>query len=75
MSLWPCPICLVPQDALSDTSKTYTRRTADDSHAAVTTARAKDTIEEQEEVLKVLGLCNIEVQSHFCLKHAKIYYC
>ncbi|KAG1896982.1 uncharacterized protein F5891DRAFT_1130066 [Suillus fuscotomentosus] len=60
MSLWPCPICLVPQDALSDTSKTYMRRTADDSRAAVTTARAKDTIEEQEEVLKVLGLRNIE---------------
>ncbi|KAG2109978.1 uncharacterized protein F5147DRAFT_745420 [Suillus discolor] len=58
--LWPCPICLVPQHALSDTSKTYTRRTADDSHAAVTTAQAKDTIEEQEEVLKVLGLRNIE---------------
>ncbi|KAG1838317.1 hypothetical protein F4604DRAFT_1997182 [Suillus subluteus] len=60
MSLWPCPICLVPRDALSDTSKTYTRRTADDSRAAVTTARAKDTMEELEEVLKVLGLRNIE---------------
>ncbi|KAG1879315.1 hypothetical protein C8R48DRAFT_744923 [Suillus tomentosus] len=60
MSLWPCHICLVPRDALSDTSKTYMRRTADDSRAAVTTARAKDTIEEQEEVLKVLGLRNIE---------------
>ncbi|KAG1763075.1 hypothetical protein EDD22DRAFT_979489 [Suillus occidentalis] len=60
MSLWPCPICLVPRDALSNTSKMYTRRTMDDSCAAVTTARAKDTIEEQEEVLKVLGLCNIE---------------
>ncbi|KAG1898822.1 uncharacterized protein F5891DRAFT_1129283 [Suillus fuscotomentosus] len=60
MSLWPCPICLVPRDALSDTSKTYMRRTADDSRAAVTTARAKDTIKEPEEVLKVLGLRNIE---------------
>ncbi|KAG1883237.1 hypothetical protein F4604DRAFT_1737081, partial [Suillus subluteus] len=50
MSLWPCPICLVPRDALSD-----------DSRAAVMAARSKDTLEEKEEVLKVLGLHDIEV--------------
>ncbi|KAG1890839.1 hypothetical protein F4604DRAFT_1888578 [Suillus subluteus] len=60
MSLWPCPICLVPRDALCDTSKIYARRTADDSRAAVMAAQSKDTLEEKEEVLKVLGLRDVE---------------
>ncbi|KAG1741895.1 uncharacterized protein EDB91DRAFT_1237102 [Suillus paluster] len=48
-ALWPCPVCLVPHDKLSDTSHCYPRRTSCDSQAILATARAKDTAEEREE--------------------------
>lgn len=73
MSLWPCPICLVPRDALFDTSKTFTRRTASESRAAVMAARTKDTLEEKEAILKVQGLRNVDVRSHFSLQRSQIY--
>jgi hypothetical protein len=61
-SLWPCPICLVPRDELSDTSKTYARRTSQQSQAVVIAARKKETAEEKEVVLKEYGLRDVTVR-------------
>ncbi|KAG2746427.1 hypothetical protein P692DRAFT_20739914 [Suillus brevipes Sb2] len=60
MSLWPCPICLVPRDDLWDTSKSYRRRTSKESQAVINAARAKATFEEREELLKEQALRLIE---------------
>ncbi|KAG1771406.1 hypothetical protein EV702DRAFT_977341 [Suillus placidus] len=60
MSLWPCPVCLVPRDELWDTSKSYPHRTSDESQAIVATARGKDTMEEKDEVLKEYGLRDVD---------------
>ncbi|KAG2060448.1 hypothetical protein BDR06DRAFT_979328 [Suillus hirtellus] len=49
MSLWPCPVCLVPCDELWDTSKSYPHRTSDESQVIVATAQGKDTMEEKDE--------------------------
>ncbi|KAG1836159.1 hypothetical protein F4604DRAFT_2008209 [Suillus subluteus] len=56
MSLWPCPVCLVPRDDLWDTSKSYRRRTSKDSQAVINAAHAKETFEEREELLKEQAL-------------------
>ncbi|KAG1858282.1 hypothetical protein C8R48DRAFT_748763 [Suillus tomentosus] len=58
-ALWPCPVCLVPHDKLSDTSHCYPCRTSRDSQAILATARAKETAEEREEILKEYGLRDI----------------
>ncbi|KAG1783951.1 hypothetical protein EV702DRAFT_1175911 [Suillus placidus] len=60
MSLWPCPICLVPRDDLWDTSKLYCRRISKDSQAVINAACAKETFEEREELLKEQALRLIE---------------
>ncbi|KAG1907618.1 uncharacterized protein F5891DRAFT_938880, partial [Suillus fuscotomentosus] len=60
MSLWPCPVCLVPRNDLWDTSKTYRRRTSEESQALVNTALAKETFEEREELLKEQALRCVE---------------
>ncbi|KAG1808103.1 hypothetical protein EV424DRAFT_1474084 [Suillus variegatus] len=56
MSLWPCPICLVPQDDLWDTLKTYCQQTSEEPQALVNTACTKETFEEREELLKEQAL-------------------
>lgn len=61
-ALWPCPVCLVPHDKLSDMTRCYPRRTSCDSQAILATARAKDTAEEREEALKEYGLRDILVR-------------
>ncbi|KAG2751664.1 hypothetical protein P692DRAFT_201838757 [Suillus brevipes Sb2] len=58
-ALWPCPICLVPHDKLSDLSHCYPRRTSRDSQAILATARERETAEEREEVLKEYGLRDV----------------
>ncbi|KAG0707969.1 hypothetical protein DFH29DRAFT_979579 [Suillus ampliporus] len=59
-SLWPCPICLVPRDALSDASKRYPLRTSKGSQAIVNLAQTKHTLEEREKTLKEYGLCDVD---------------
>ncbi|KAG2349794.1 hypothetical protein BDR05DRAFT_972737 [Suillus weaverae] len=48
-ALWPCPVCLVPHDKLSDMLHCYPRRMSHDS----------ETAEEREEVLKEYGLRDV----------------
>ncbi|KAG1804751.1 uncharacterized protein HD556DRAFT_1532868 [Suillus plorans] len=59
MSLWPCPICLIPRDELWDTSQRYPRRITNTSREIVLAAREKDTYEELEELLKRYGLRDV----------------
>lgn len=71
MSLWPCPVCLIPRDDLWDTSKTYRRRTSKESQALVNAARAKETFEEREELLKEQALRFVDVRK--CFSGTQIY--
>lgn len=72
MSLWPCPICLVPRDDLWDTSKSYRRRTSKESQAVINAVRAKETFEEREELLKEQVLRLIEVSKYFRMSISKM---
>ncbi|KAG2363654.1 hypothetical protein BDR07DRAFT_1450592 [Suillus spraguei] len=58
--LWPCPICLVPRDALSDVSMRYPLQTSKDSQAIINLARTKHTLEETEKTLKEYGLRDVD---------------
>lgn len=62
MSLWPCPVCLVPQDDLWDTLKTYCQQTSEEPQALVNTACTKETFEEREELLKEQALHCVKVR-------------
>ncbi|KAG2340835.1 hypothetical protein BDR05DRAFT_977210 [Suillus weaverae] len=72
MSLWPCPICLVPRDELWDTSKQYPRRTANTSHDIVMAVWQKDSYEELEELLKQYGLCNL-INSLWAIRYSDVH--
>ncbi|KAG2144052.1 hypothetical protein BD769DRAFT_1625688 [Suillus cothurnatus] len=58
-SLWPCPVCLILHNKLSDTSCCYPLCTSCDSQAVLATAQEKETAEEWEEVLKGYRLRDI----------------
>ncbi|KAG1903490.1 uncharacterized protein F5891DRAFT_946968 [Suillus fuscotomentosus] len=72
MSLWPCPICLIPRDELWDTSKQYTHRIADTSWDIVLAAQEMDTHEEQEELLKQHGLRNV-TNSFWAIRYSDVH--
>ncbi|KAG1898719.1 uncharacterized protein F5891DRAFT_1129341 [Suillus fuscotomentosus] len=72
MSLWPCPICLIPRDELWDTSKQYTRRIADTLRDIVLAAQEMDTHEEQEELLKQHGLRNV-TNSFWAIQYSDVH--
>ncbi|KAG1816991.1 hypothetical protein EV424DRAFT_1624504 [Suillus variegatus] len=72
MSLWPCPICLVPRDELWDTSKRYSRRIANTSRDIVLAAREKDTYDELEELLKQYGLRNV-INSLWAIQYSDVH--
>ena len=56
--LYPCPVCLVPKEQLSDTSKTWPRRNARD-HQRILTQKFSAAVE--EEALKALSLRPVTV--------------
>ncbi|KAG1823449.1 uncharacterized protein BJ212DRAFT_1566538 [Suillus subaureus] len=58
-ALWPCPVCLVPHDKLSDMLHCYPWHTSRDSEAILATTRERETAEEREEVLKDYGLHDV----------------
>ncbi|KAJ7111639.1 hypothetical protein C8R43DRAFT_1091525 [Mycena crocata] len=58
--LYPCPICFVPWNEQSDLSTEHPLRTAKESEEILTTARAKNTAAEREEILKDHGLRDAE---------------
>jgi hypothetical protein len=68
-ALWPCPVCLVPHDKLSDMSHCYPHRTSHDSEAILATVRERETAEEREEVLKDYGLRDVIVSLSLLLRY------
>jgi len=60
-SHYPCPVCLVPSEDLSDLSKIYPLRTTEKMKEIYDTAQEADTIAEREVILKEYGLRNVEV--------------
>ncbi|KAG1779158.1 hypothetical protein EV702DRAFT_1178670 [Suillus placidus] len=72
-SLWPCPICLVPRDALSDASKRHPLRTSSDSQAIIKLARMKRTLEEREKMLKEYGLRDVD-NSLWSMTHTDLHF-
>ncbi|KAG2110154.1 hypothetical protein BD769DRAFT_1630365 [Suillus cothurnatus] len=71
-SLWPCPICLVPRDALSDVSTRYPLRTSKDLQAIINLARTKHTLEEREKTLKEYGLRDVD-NSLWLIQHPDVH--
>lgn len=59
--LFPCPICLVPQDQLSDLSETFPLRTQQESEALFHNAQEMRTQEEKEKLMKSQSLRMVEV--------------
>lgn len=64
-SKFPCPICLAPLEELSELSKTFPTRTADQAKDALAHYRRNNA--EGEVILKSLGLRPVEVNSHLIL--------
>ena len=63
-SKFPCPICLVPWDLLSDLLQNHPIRTAQSSEALVRQARTLNS-EEGENLLKSAGLRDVDVCCKF----------
>jgi hypothetical protein len=60
-SHYPCPVCLVPADKLSDLSKTFKLRTTQDMKEVYETANQADSAAEKEIILKGSGLRDVKV--------------
>jgi hypothetical protein len=60
-SLFPCPICLVPQDLQWDLSKEFPLRTQADSRNIFLEAMDKPNVEQRDAHLKKYGLRAVEV--------------
>ena len=60
-SLFPCPVCLVPGDKLSDLSETFPLRTTEAMKAVYEEANKAPSAVEKEAILKDSGLRDIKV--------------
>ena len=60
-SHYPCPVCLVPSEDLSNLSKIYPLRTTETMKEVYETAQRAETMAAKEAVLKEYGLRNVEV--------------
>ncbi len=63
--LYPCPVCLVPQDKQGDHTETYTLRSTQSMHQVYEEALAQTTREAEEGVLKEVSLRPIKVLYDF----------
>jgi hypothetical protein len=60
-SLFPCPVCLVPGDKLSDLSVTFPLRTTEAMKAVYEEANNAPNAAEKEAILKESGLRDVKV--------------
>lgn len=60
-SHYPCPVCLVPADKLSDLSKTFKLRTTQDMKEVYEKANQADSVASKESILKGSGLRDVKV--------------
>jgi hypothetical protein len=61
-SLFPCPRCLISWDNQGDPSARAPLRTVLQSRSKIEEARGKETAKESEEVLKAVGLRDVDVR-------------
>jgi hypothetical protein len=66
--LYPCPMCLVPQEQQSDLSQIFPLRTQQGSEALFHQAQALNRVEDKERLLKSQSLRMVKVCS-LCLIH------
>lgn len=59
--LYPCPVCLVPQDKQSDHTETYALRSTQSMKQVLEEALSQTTREAEEGVLKEVSLRPIKV--------------
>jgi len=60
-SHFPCPVCLVPAEKLSDLSLSFQLRTTETMRAVYETANKADSAAEKEAILKGYGLRDVKV--------------
>jgi len=60
-SHYPCPVCLVPADKLSDLSKVFKLRTTQDMKEVYEKANEADSVANKEIILKGYGLRDVKV--------------
>jgi len=60
-SHYPCPVCLVPAEDLSDLSKIYPLRTTEKMKEVYETAQGAETMAAKEVILKEYSLRDVEV--------------
>ena len=63
--LFPCLVCLVPNDEQSNLIVRHPLRSAEDSQKTCECAKAEKTDTGKEKILKSRGICLIEVWSFF----------
>jgi len=61
-SHYPCPVCLVPAEDLSDLSKIYPLRTTEKMKEIYETAQKAGTMAAKDVILKEYGLRDVEVR-------------
>ena len=70
MSNFPCPICLIPREQISNFPDPYPLRTRENVVATLEKARSQQSAEEKEAILAAEGLRNIDVSNwlsvHLC---------
>ena len=60
-SLFPCPVCHVPGDKLSDLSETFPMRTTEAMKAVYEEANKAPSVAAKEAILKEFGLRDVKV--------------
>lgn len=61
MGLFPCPVCLVPKDQLSEYSLKFTPRTGKDAQDVFNTAMSQKLIKDREALLQSCSLRPVQV--------------
>ncbi|KAF4612582.1 hypothetical protein D9613_012725 [Agrocybe pediades] len=69
---FPCPVCLVPDEELSDLTKKFELRTSDHMQRIYETAQEMPTVAQKELTLKGFGLRDVE-NVFWAFKHMDIY--
>lgn len=60
--LFPCPICLVPNEKQADYTTVYPLRTTEATKEAIYQARSKSSEKASEAILKKMSLRNVDVR-------------
>ncbi|KAF8152414.1 hypothetical protein B0H34DRAFT_861710 [Crassisporium funariophilum] len=69
---FPCPVCLIPGECLSNLSQTYPLRTTETMKAVYERAQEVRTVAEKEHILKGYSLCDVK-NSFWMLENTDVY--